>query len=404
MREFRTSYNAPCSADRRCKPSYVNGRVNVRVPLSSARTGEAVLRPFSDFPADRACLTRVGGVDVGHYKAKPLRLVGNKVLQLAKRPSVQAPSDALSGLDVGANVRQVFHADFPRAGSDRLCNDSLADFVVHVLHMPLLTPGESPQLTLGCTAPVGLKTATMGKVLVAVMPQFSAPEHLASAGCSEIVFPHVATHRTATRNRRHGRNVEREVEVPRALADGQLCLFGYPVREQIALVLAADERHLYAPAEGEQRKHFALDGVSALVEIDRCGSEGDDGDGLVLGDARVGLETLVRIGDPMHGLTHHLTAKGRELLSHRVVRQMVQRHTVPASMLDRDRNNRGAGCRKRLRQSSQRRRLLGGRLKLQRDGACYHIGNYTMRNSKSKQPIGCTPFLPGMNAGVSRST
>lgn len=60
MRQFRTIYSAPCCTDRRNKLSYVHGRIHVRVPLGSARTGKAMLHPFSDSPTHRARLVGLG--------------------------------------------------------------------------------------------------------------------------------------------------------------------------------------------------------------------------------------------------------------------------------------------------------------------------------------------------------
>ena len=75
MREFRAIYGTPCRADRLGKISYVDGRIDVRVPLVSAQTGEAMLDPFSNGPAYRARLAGIGRLDIHHGQSGTLRLV-----------------------------------------------------------------------------------------------------------------------------------------------------------------------------------------------------------------------------------------------------------------------------------------------------------------------------------------
>lgn len=111
MREFRLVYSSPCGTDRLHKTGYVYGRIHVRVPPVSARTGEAVLVPFSDSPADRASLAGVSGVDVDHGDAQGFGLVGNKVLQLPKGPAVESGTHPLTRSDAVADVCQILHAD-----------------------------------------------------------------------------------------------------------------------------------------------------------------------------------------------------------------------------------------------------------------------------------------------------
>jgi hypothetical protein len=73
MREFRTGYfSAPCDADRLRKPSYVQCRVDVTMPPSSARTGKAMLHPLSKFPAHATSLRRVGGVNKCHSNGRDM--------------------------------------------------------------------------------------------------------------------------------------------------------------------------------------------------------------------------------------------------------------------------------------------------------------------------------------------
>jgi len=398
MREFKGWFTgSPRQADRQGEPGNIPGRINVRVQPSSTLTGEAMPLPFSDGPASRAGLARVRRINKHNTKPSSFGLVGNEVLQLPKGPSMQPRPDALSGLDVGADVGQVFHADFTAAGADCFGNNGLAGFVVDMFDVPLFFAGDSAELAFSSPATVGLETAAVGKVDVPVMPEFPAPEHLACAGSGEVILANIKAEHPAGNWRRIGK-IEDEIEIPDALEDNQLGFFGRTTGKQVALMLAADERNLDAPVEGEQREHIAFDRVGALVEVDRRWSKTDGRNRLVLGNALVGLERLVGIGHAVHGLAHHLAAKRRQEFAHRIVSQMVQRHTVPAAMLDGERNYGVAGTGEGVRKSSQRSRLFSSRNKFEGYRA-FHIGNmirssYTNNNRRRT-------FLPGIHAGVS---
>jgi hypothetical protein len=90
--------------------------------------------------------------------------------------------------------------------------------VVDVLDMPLFTTGDSPELAFGSPATVGLETATMSQVFVAVVPQFFAAPDLAGAGCSEVVLANVDSKNAAPGNGWGIGDVDNEIEVPDALA------------------------------------------------------------------------------------------------------------------------------------------------------------------------------------------
>ena len=374
MREFRTIYRAPCRADRPGKISYVDGRVNVRVPLVSAQTGEAMLDPFSDGSAYRACLAGIGGVDIHHGQAGALRLVGDKVLQLAKGPAMQPRPDPLAGLDVGADMGQVFHADLAGAGTDGFGDDGLADCVVDRFDMPLLAPGDSAQLTSGCATAVGLETTAMGKVLIALMPELSAAEYLASAGSAKIILAHIDPENAAA-NRRGTRQIENEIEIPNTFSDNEPGFFRQALGEQLKLMLAAYERNNFPPARSEQGNPAAPDRVSALVEIDRRGPECQNRNRLVLVDALAGFQSAVSVSDAMDRLTRHLTAQSRKLFAHRVIDQVVQGDTVPATMFNDCRNDGVAGAGKIQCQCGKRRRLIGCCQQFQGCGAMDHMGS-----------------------------
>jgi hypothetical protein len=390
MREYRTGYfAAPHGADRLRELGNVATRVDVAVRHVSTGTNKAMLRSFSDFPAHATCLRRVG-------------LVSNKVLKLTERPTMQSRPNPLPGLDVGADVGQVFHADFSDIGIDSFCNDGLANFVVHMFHMQAFTPRDSAQLAFRCAATVGLKSPAVGKVFVAVVPQLPTTEHLASAGCGETIFPNINAHRAATGRRRSIGNVENEVEVPDTLADNQLCFLRGAAGKQVTLMLAANERNLGATLESEKGKHVALDRVGALVKVDGSWAKSNCRNGLVLGDAFVGLKRFVGVCYTVNGLANHLATEGWHQFPHSVVSVVMQDNPVPTAMLDRERNYRIARHSKLNRQSRQRGRLVGGCKQFQRYGA-FHIGDGIMLRRRVKRSSTALLSLPALKGEVSRS-
>ena len=399
MREYRTGYiAAPCGADRLRKPSYVATRVDIAVRQVSTGTGEAMPHPFSERPADRACLARVGGVDIHHGQARPLRLVGDEVLQLPKGPTVQPRSDAFTGLNMLPDMRQVFHANLAGSRGQGLGNNGFTDLVVDVSHMPLLTPGDSFEFALGGATIIGLETTAMGKVNIALVAQLIATPDLASAGRGEIIFPDINPQNATARDGGDFRQIEDEIEIPNSLADNEPRFLGGAIGKQVALMSASGKNDLNTTRQGEQRQGVRPNRVSALIKIDRSWTKSQTRNRAVFRDTFIGLKSFVGVGHPVNRLTDHLTTERRELFSNRVIGQMVQRDTVPTTMFLHQRDHSRAGLSKRNRQISQGRRLLWCRQKLQRYGTLVHIGYISHLETKDKP----SPYLPGLKAGVSR--
>ena len=343
-----------------------------------------MLRPLSKFPTHAACLRRVCRVNKHNTKPSSLSLVSGEVLKLPESPTMQPCPDPLSGLDVGANVGQGFHADFSGTGTDSFGNDGSTGFVVDVLDMPLFAPGDSAELAFSSHATIGLETTTMGKVNVPVMPEFSAPPDLAGAGGREVVLAHVNAENAAAGNRGGVRYVEDEVEVPYALSGDQIRFLWHPAGKQVPLVLSTDERNLNAAVEREQRQRIILERVGAFVEVDRRWPKSDDRNRLILSDALVGLQGFVGVGDAVHGLAHHLTAKGGQKFAHRVIDQVMQGDTVPAAMLNSEWHDGVAGQSECVGKRGQCQRLFRPGNQLERYSSSYHIGN-NMLNSEESQ-------------------
>lgn len=352
-----------------------------------------MLNPFSDSPTYRARLAGISRVDIHHSQSGTLRLVGHKVLQLGEGPAMQPCFHPLTCFDSGADIGQVFHADFACPNTDSFCNDGFAGFVVDVPDMSLFTPGDSAQLSLGCTATVGLEATTMGKVFVAVMPQLSATKHLSSAGCSEVVLPNINP-KSTTGNRRDIGQVENKIEIPDAFFDNKSGFFRLSVGEKIELMLSANKWNVLASAQSEQGERVTLDRVCALVEIDGRGMECDNWNRLVLVEFLVGFQRSIGVSHTMHRLTHHLATERREPFPHQIVSKMVQRNAIPATLLHCHRND-GIACTRKLNsQSRKRRRLFGSCQQLQRYGS---MGHFVIIQSCVKSSV-CSTAMRSLSA------
>lgn len=405
MREFRLVYNSPRRTDRLGEPGNVLGRIHVRVQPCSARAGEAVLLPLSDGPAYRARLAGICGVDIGHAQSNAFSLIGNEVLELPKRPAVQSGPDSLTGLEVGSDMRQILHADFAGPNAQRLRNDGLAGFVVHMGHVPTLVPGDSLELALGCAATVGLETTAMGKVAVTLVPQLPAAEYLATTRGGEIVFPDIHTQYTTIGDREDLGEFQYEVKIPMAFSVHQLRFLGATRGQQVGLVLAADERHDFPTTHGEQGNAVFPERIGPMVEMDSGAVERDAGDWFVPGNPPVRLQCFIGAGDTVNGVAGHLAPKIREAFPKEVVGEMVQCYPVPAAMFLGEWYCHVAGLRENHRQSIQFPGLRRGGQQLQ-GNSTFHIGKYATKIASTQGDAGLGQALPaalsppGLNAGV----
>jgi len=377
MREFRTGYvSAPCRADWLGKPSYVQCRVNVTMPPSSARTGEAMLHPFSDCPTYTARFGRVSGVNKHHGQPKSLCLVTYKVLELSESPSMQSCPNSLSGPDAGANIGKVFKAYFTHPDTDSFSNDGFTNFVVRMFHMSLLTPGDCLELAFSSPTTVGLETTTMGKVDVAIVPQLTAAPYLAGAGSCEIVFTNVNSNYTVTSNGRSIWNVKNKIEIPDALTNENFSFFWRATFEKASLVLSANKGNLDTTIKSEQRQHAAIYRVSSPIKSDGCWPERKCWNWRIPKNATVGFECLVCVCDSVYSLTSHLATNIWIFFSNMLVDKVVQGNPVPAAMLLDCWYSGIAGIGKLYRQRAKGRSLTNVCQQFQ-GNRTFHIGQVT---------------------------
>ena len=375
MREFegRVTY-APYQTERSGKLCNISTRVDVGVSTVSTLANETMFRPFSDFPAYRARLASIRGGNITHGQPSTLRLVLYKGLQLPKSPSMQPRPDSLPGLDIGADVGQIFHSDFACARPDCFCNDGLADFVVDCFDMPCFTTGDSAELAFSSPATVGLETTTMGKVFVAVVPQLTAAPDLASTGGREVVLANIKPESSATSYGWNIGNVEDEIEIPDAFAKNQFRFLRCAAGEKVKLMPAGRKWNALAATKSKQRDGVAFDRVGALIKVHGRGIEANRRNRLVFDNSFISFERLVSIGNAVNRLAYHLATQCRKLFAHGVIGQVMQGNAVPAAMFHGKWSDGVAGGGKCISQGRQRSRLLGGCQQLQGYGTLVHIG------------------------------
>ena len=375
MCEFRTVYNAPCNTDRFCKPSYVQRRIYVAVPLSSARTGEAMLHAFSYCSASTARLRSISRFYKNNTYPNSVGFVRYKVLKLSKCPAMQTRSNTFPHPYMGADVSQVLHSNFRNTCSKCLRNNVFAGYVIHMLYMSLFSPRDSAQLSFGCATTIGLKAMTQSKVFVPTVPQKTAAQYLTGTCGCEIILSNINTHKPTIRQWWGVWDTEKKVKIPNTFTYNSSRFFGRSLFKQAPLLFANNKGYCSASRKGEKRKSSCiLKGVRTFVEGNRRRTESNGRDRYVLADFTVTLQRFVSVSDTVYCLADHLATEQRKCFPHRIVDKVVQRYAIPTTVFLRAGNNSITRSSESLCKRRQRRRLLGARQQFQRHGSHHHIG------------------------------
>lgn len=216
-------YSRPCREDTLANAGQISTCVQVGVrPQTTLSTHETVFGALAKPSAARARLAGIGRAHVLDRDAGGPRLVVDETPQLPKGPAVESRAHPPAGFDAVTDVRQVLHRDLADSRSFGLGDDSLARFVIDVLHAPHLLAGDLPELLPCALAAVGLKTATQGKVSVAPMTQWPTAEDLARASGGEGIFSDIHAHHSAGWPRFGIVRFHNQVEVPHPLTQDEL--------------------------------------------------------------------------------------------------------------------------------------------------------------------------------------
>jgi hypothetical protein len=266
MRHIPRSYERSSSADRLSQPTYIRRRIDVSVALASTRTNEKM--PFSRAKtvAARAGLAGVGGVDKNGTDANFLGLIGDKVLQLSPRPSVQPTPHPPARLDAVTDVGQVFHGNGANFKALRLLHKFPAADMVVVPSLPGLSPFDLANRLFRALRAFAFEPLAMRPGHVPSMfHSICRPNHAGAGGShgqlADVDAKHILAGGLGGVGAAHD-----DVQVPFAAFADQTRLLRRAQARHAALLLAEDAGHDDASMRGKQGKPAFEDAVGPGIE------------------------------------------------------------------------------------------------------------------------------------------
>src|SRR5450631_2755555 len=339
----------------------------------------------TDSITDRAGFGGISGINVFNLDTDRLCFVGNKILKLSKRPAMQARANAPTGFDVIANVGQVLKPDFTGIVGNGFLNNRFGYFVVYVFYMGYFFAGDFLQQLLCRIRTVALKSLAVRQELVSFMAQFATTKHLSGAGCSDIIFTNINTHRAVSGTGCSVGYVNNQIEVPLAFSFKQFCFFGNTRVKQVSLMLTQYVIDCYAAIQREQGNNFFLERIGTLIKVHgRRLFKADNRPVFFFELGFISYQGLVRLGNISNGITDHLGAKSRHLFPDRIVAKMVQSYPIRAFDVCGKTNRNVTSVRKFNLQSVEFNALFDGWIKLDRH-CFFHIGNYRLETAKDQE-------------------
>jgi len=363
---IRRVYSRPWQRGTTANPGKVSTGVAVGVRSETTLIAhKTMLDALSQRSAARTRLAGVGWIDIFDRDSGGLGLIFDKGLKLPESPAMQPRSYELASADAVTDVTQVFHHDLGSTNVSCFCDDRFARFVVDLHHTSPLFARDLPQLLFGALAAVGLQATTKGKVAVALVAQWPAAPYLACTGGSEIVFSDIHTHDGAGCDWIRIFRLDDEVEVPAPLTTNQLGLFGLARCHDATLMLTQHHRDGDAARKGVETQALTFDGVGVFIKMDACTIKVHHRNGGALLDATKFFLRLVGLADREDGVADHLRAQ-RRFLAQPGIRQLVQRHAVPAAMFSHRRHQTVASINISRLQRRQGRCLVVANIKTNR--------------------------------------
>lgn len=371
---IRRIYSRPWRDGSLANPGKISTCIQVGMRPETTQTFETMLDAFANTAAVRARLAGIRRIDILNFDAGGIRLVLDESLKLPPCPAMESAAHPLPNLYAGANVCQILHRDLAGADFGYFSDNCFARFVINVLYASRFFARDLPELLLCALATVGLKTATEGKVSVALIAQMFAAKDLARTYGREIVFTDINTY-DQTKFVLHLLIVvlDDDIEVPVFLSKYQIRFLRDPAFDDSTLVFAKSQFHIDPPIQGVERNTITLERIRSFVEMNAWTFELDGGDGCSIFD-------LVTLFHRSKCLTHrkdriagHLRTKRRGFANHSVS-QVVQGDTIPAAMFNSNRNYGVACIRIGVLQQCQIGELVWSYVKFDR-GCTEHANN-----------------------------
>src|ERR1700686_2081164 len=126
---IRRIYNRPWRNGSLANPGKIPTCIQVSVRPETTGTLETMLEPYTQLPAGRTGLARVGRIDVHDADPHGTGLIFDEALQLPECPAVQPCAHAPACPKAIADVREVLHQDRGRTHAAALFENRLARFV-----------------------------------------------------------------------------------------------------------------------------------------------------------------------------------------------------------------------------------------------------------------------------------
>jgi hypothetical protein len=290
---------------------------------------EGVLHSQADLSAFVAGFARVGWIDKHRCDARSGCFVGDKLLQLPKRPAMEPRLDPFARVDAVENTCEVFHRNRPRADAFRLGDDLPAHDVVHVTHAPSLSARDFPKQLLGAFGAVALSAAAQGKMLVTLESKLTTSPDFARTAGGQIVFSDIQP--------QNGADfliddllLDYEVEEPFASTPNQLRLPWRAPLQQALLVFTRFQRNYNTSFKRVERQQVAAHGEGALVKMYRCVSKVDRRNRRVSRELSIRVHGTVRRRHGAQDVAAHLRPQWR-IGPHLAIGQRVKPESVPTA-------------------------------------------------------------------------
>ena len=341
-----------------------------------------------------ASLAGIGGVDQLHGNPGPLRLVGDKVLQLAETPTRHhAVEMFVPGFRSFPNCPEPFHADGSAFVPLRLGNDLFGEFMVFVFDAPIFVPGEPDEHALRAPGSFALQGgANLRTPCFKLLTPLPVVQR-SVGGCGGVSNAEVHTHRRPAG--RLGVDIfDNDVDIPTPLLADDGSRRGAFPQKSLSLKPTEKKRHVDAAADHGERNGFVL-----LPVVEDPGVVVDGGWSERLGNALPFPASRHRGGNPANGPYCEICGE----TMHRPdvpVAGVVQLDVVRCAGLDGVGQRVVAGVGERSRRGRQLRDHHRSRLHPATDGSLAH-GDNCFTNTKGCQARKGRALLPGLNAGVS---
>lgn len=318
-------------------PGKVPTCIQVGVRPETTGTCEKLSGPYTQRPAVRARLTRIGRSNICDGNPSISGLISYERLKLGERPAVQHRARAPSASNAVPDMGQVFQDDSRGTALQGFSHHRPAGFVIDMSSASFFSAGDLPELLSCALAAVGLKTTSKRQVLITPMAQSLTAPELPRAGGGKVNFPDIHTHDLIGWRELDVSDFNADVEVPRAFAAHEISLLRETPDDDLTLMGSANQWNGDTPPKRIERDELPSECVGTFVEMHTGWSEVQGGHRPPFRNAPKSLLCSICLTYGEYGVATHL---GSELRSHaqQPIPNAVQVHAIPTPMLSYERH------------------------------------------------------------------